>query len=71
MGGVDQGDAVRVFVLGGMEQRPGRGVGEVGRAVIGTGRHSLAGQDGQLGVEGVGSGQPVLELGQGVLGERV
>ena len=69
--GVEHGDAVRVFVLGGMDHRPGSGVGQIRCLVIGAGSYRVAGQDHQLGVHGVGAGQPVLQLDQGVTGQGV
>ena len=66
--GVEQNDAAGVLVLGGMDQRPHRGVRQIGCAVMGRGGHRAAGQDHQACVAGVGVGQPVLQPGQSAPG---
>ena len=67
--GVEQDDAVGVLVLGGVDQRPGRGVRQIGSTVIGADADGVAGDDHQAGVGGVGPGQPALQLGQNVAGQ--
>ena len=69
--GVQHGDALGVFVLGRADQRPGRGMRQIGCTVISADTHRVTGDDHQAAVGGVGPGQPALQLGQNVAGQSV
>ncbi len=69
--GVEQNDAVGVLVLCGVYQRPDRGMRQIGDTVISADADRVTGDDHQVGVGGVGPGQPALQLGQNVAGQGV
>ncbi|SOJ56152.1 hypothetical protein MSIMFB_03627 [Mycobacterium simulans] len=54
-----------------MDQRPHRSVGQIGCTVIDVDAHRVAGNDHQVGIESLRTDQPVLQLGNNALSQRM